>query len=281
MVSTAVSNPEIQSNLPDRDLIAQLSTQRAAGSGKSILVPAILPVINACSRSASGQLGIVLAPSGFPETELKPACMNMLKELVPKQKKGLNTGATSKVVASSRHSAILLFNEAKNRLFDINNWYNTCGRTGAEFRLTDAEGRPLESSQPETGHLIRINLPAPPNPSGDGFDWVRIEKIIQSRNLISDEELIGFRVRPAKNPENRSEGNAHFYTSDATSSFLVYRKAFTVYAMERGRNELPNSSGSLMNKLRNILVAVSAMLGLSKPQWKRLTEGLLHSNNVA
>jgi hypothetical protein len=129
---------------------------------------------------------------------------------------------------------------------------------------------------PVKGNLIRIKLPAPPNQQGDGFDWVRIEEFENSKDLLKDEELFGFRVRPVENPLSRSGESAHFYTSDATSSFLVMRKSCTISAMEKGRNEVPNASGSFLNKIRNILIAIPAMLGLSKPQWKNLTDGILN-----
>ena len=201
--------------------------------------------------------------------------MDLVKNIVPEQKKGSETGATARYECSSRHNAILLFNQAKLRLLDINNWYLVSGKKGAEFQLTDASGVPLDASIPKTGNLIRIKLPAPGNSEGDGFDWVRIEKFESAKNQLTDEELYGFRVRPVKNPVGESAESAHFYTSDASSTFLVHRKSCIVRAMERGKNEVPNPAGSFLNKVRNIFVAIPAMLGLSKPQWQNLVDGIL------
>lgn len=201
--------------------------------------------------------------------------MNLLNQIIPKQKKGLQTGATSHIAFDSRHTAVTVFNRAKERLTDINNWYHLCGDKGAEFQLTDAEGNPLNNVKPKVDDLIRIKLPAPPNPEGEGYDWVRIEKFEEDKDLMKDEEIFGMRVRPVDNPKNNNPESAHFYTDDATSTFVVLRRTHIVYAMERGKNEVPNANGSLLNKIRNLLVAIPAMLGLSKPQWKSLTDGLL------
>jgi len=204
--------------------------------------------------------------------------MNLVKKTVPQQKKGAKTGATARRRCSSRHNAMMLFNQARFRLLDINKWYLLSGKKGAEFQLTDAGGEPIESSLPAVGNLVRIKLPAPQNKAGDGFDWVRIEKFETRKNQLTDEELYGFRVRPVKNPAHNSGRSAHFYTNDATSTFLVHRKNCTVCVLERGRNEVPNPAGSLLNKARNLFVALPAMLGFSKPQWQNLVDGILQQS---
>jgi|GEM_PF-241061 len=206
----------------------------------------------------------------------------MTKSLVPKQVKGSRTGASSRLIAPSAKSAVKLYSRAKLRLMDINNWYELCGGKGAEFTLTDEKGNPLFSAEPRVGNLIRIKLPAPKNEAGDGYDWVRIEKFESSSESTDRkfsewkrEEIFGFRVRPVSNPANNSTESAHFYTSEATSTFLVIRKGLTVYAIERGRNEKPNPAGGFLNKIRNVFIALGAKMGFSVPQWKMLTDGIL------
>jgi hypothetical protein len=49
--------------------------------------------------------------------------------------------------------------------------------------------------------------------------------------------------------------------------------------MERGRNEKPNPAGGFLNKVRNAVIAVAAMMGFSKPQWKLLTSAILEPKN--
>jgi hypothetical protein len=205
--------------------------------------------------------------------------MSEFEQIVPEQVTGSKTGATSKVKAPSIRAAIAWFNEAKLRLLDVNNWHAITGGKGAEFYLTDENGNPLPDGKAAVGNLIKIALPAPGNETGDGYDWVRIEAFEQHTDATGFEDVFGFRVRPVSNPQSRSDRSAHFYTSDATSSFLVVRRGITLYAMERGRNEKPNPSGGFLNKVRNAVIAVAAMLGLSKPQWKLLTGAILEPKN--
>ncbi|MFL5754432.1 MAG: hypothetical protein ACJ76F_13555 [Bacteroidia bacterium] len=123
---------------------------------------------------------------------------------------------------------------------------------------------------------MRISLPGPGNPEGDGYDWVRIEEFENKLNQLKDEEIFGFRVRPTANPRGLEKESAHFYTKTASSTFLIVRVADKVTVMEKGRNEKTNTeSGSLITRLRNAAVAVGARLGLARPQWKMLIKGVL------
>lgn len=201
--------------------------------------------------------------------------MEAISDLIPKQFISNQTGATSKLKMDTRHDALLLFQKACQRLLDINNWQKLCGGSGAEFLLTDKEGEALYGEPPKIGNLIRIKLSAPSNKAGDGLDWVRIEEFEDRKTLLSDSEIFGFRVRPVENPKKRTNNGTHFYTADATSTFLIIRYSHTVYALERGKNEVSNDSDSWLNKIRNKAVAVVAMIGFSKSQWKNLVNGLL------
>lgn len=205
--------------------------------------------------------------------------MEAISELIPKQVVGSQTGATSKLKLNSRHDALLHFDATCKRLLDINNWQKLCGGSGAEFTLTNKDGEPLRKTNPRVGNLIRIKLPAPANKEGDGFDWVRIEEFENSRSLLNDSDVFGFRVRPVENPKNKTGNSAHFYTDNATSTFLIIRYSHTVFALERGKNEVPNDSSSFITNIRNKLVALLAMIGLSKPQWQKLMDGLLDPAN--
>jgi hypothetical protein len=196
--------------------------------------------------------------------------------IIPEQRTGSKTGASSRLQADSRHQAIQIFKAAKSNLLDINHWDKFSGKGSAVFQLTDNKGNLLHNIAPKVGDLIRIDLPAPGNEKGHGYDWVRIEKFEDSRDVLKDEEIFGFRVRPVKHPDNTTPEAAHFYTSDATSTFLIIRNTNTITAMERARNEVPNTGVfSFLNKIRNTVIALAAMAGLSNPQWKRLMKGVL------
>ncbi|MES2566891.1 MAG: hypothetical protein V4565_08490 [Bacteroidota bacterium] len=199
-----------------------------------------------------------------------------MNKIVPDQKKGGHTGAKTSLQLRNREQALELFELAKQRLHNINSWQSLCGKGSAEFKLTDKNGNLLRSTKPRIGNLIRIKLNAPENQEGDGYDWVRIEAFKHTKDHLKDEEQYGFRVRPVQNPFDNKERSAHFYTSDATSTFLVKRNVNLVSAMELGRNEIPNNNPQpFLNKIRNVIIAIAAMMGMAHPQWKNLVTGIL------
>jgi hypothetical protein len=195
--------------------------------------------------------------------------------LVPFNYRGAKTGASVYAETTTRHDAILLFETAKKRLLDINSWHNLCGPGSAEFTLTDESGNQI-NTVPKAGNYIRIKLPAPPNAEGHGYDWVRIEEFENRKDLLKDQDIFGFRVRPSNNPVDAGGDPAHFYKSTATSTFLISRQSTRVTAFEKGRNEIPNGNArKFANSLRNLVIAVGAWLGLSKSQWARLMKGII------
>ena len=67
-----------------------------------------------------------------------------------------------------------------------------------------------------------------------------------------------------------------FFKEDATSTFIVERDGNNLRAAVHGRNELPNTKADKpLDKARNAIVGLGAMLGLSNPQWKSLVKGIL------
>lgn len=72
----------------------------------------------------------------------------------------------------------------------------------------------------------------------------------------------------------------HIYTDVATNSLKVKRLGKNVTASFHARNEIPNvnQTDGLLDKARNAIVAVSAMAGVSKIQWKDFVENLLASD---
>ena len=58
------------------------------------------------------------------------------------------------------------------------------------------------------------------------------------------------------------------------------RKAGTVTAHYKGRNESPNTDElALTDKVRNVVVAGGALAGVSELQWRALLKGLLDGND--
>jgi hypothetical protein len=201
---------------------------------------------------------------------------NGRRKIVPAQTKGMKSGAEENLECSTREEAILRYVSARNRLMQINNWHRYMGMEKNIFALTDPDGN-LVSGVPEIGFLVRIDLPVVPgSASGQGYDWVRIEAIDEKKDTERDLDFFAFRVRPAVNPKDDSKEAAHFYTEDATSTFLIQRAGTKVTAAEKGRNEVPNvKAEKITDKIRNSVIALGAMAGLSAIQWKLLMNGVL------
>jgi hypothetical protein len=202
----------------------------------------------------------------------KPA---QAERIVPTQKEGDVSGAIAKREKESLQSAVKLFQKAKERLLNINQWKEYSGILSASFILTDKHGNEINTI-PEKGNLIKIKLPVPGTQEGDGYDWVRIDKIDDACNPDAEEEHFAIRARPVKNPDSENVESAHFYTKDASSTFIVSRKNKTVVAEEIARNSIPNTdTDKILDAARNAVVAVAAFSGMAWPQWKQLMEGFL------
>jgi hypothetical protein len=193
--------------------------------------------------------------------------------LVPEQTVGSKMDAQSEIRCGSLTEAILFYQVTKKRLFDINNWDKTSGTSATCFQLTKPNGE--ATGEIAEGYLIRIDIPGPGTLAGDGYDWVRIEKIEEQTEGEFD-EWAGFTVRPCENPLHPDLGTAHFFSESATSTFLIKRTADRVSAEMHGRNEVPNGKvDGVFDGLRNAMVGWTAKVGLSYPQWKLLVEGLV------
>ena len=126
------------------------------------------------------------------------------------------------------------------------------------------------------GDYLRINIPGPGSKEGDGYDWVLVEELKEiNRGSL---QSVGFRVRPTENPFGEKNETSHFYSKEATSSFIICRENAQLISWIVDRNLLPNTeSGSLVDKVRDVVVGVSAIAGLSKVQWQQLADGLIES----
>lgn len=174
---------------------------------------------------------------------------------------------------SSREEAISVYQEARRRLLDINRWDIYAGKGSAVFSLTDASGFPVNHI-PEMGDLIRIQLPG-----SSRYDWVKIEEYVETIDRGRDNDLFALRVRPTKDPDSKEDAPAHFFTEDATSTFLIQRAGTRVTAAEKGRNEIANTDNdSFFSKVRNLIVGTGAKLGFSVPQWEALILGILQKD---
>jgi tellurite resistance protein len=97
-----------------------------------------------------------------------------------------------------------------------------------------------------------------------------------SENNTGNEESITVTVQPSTNPLNDKDDVAHFFSEEASSSFVVKRVEKKITAGVFGRNEKPNTEAeSFIDKARNVAVAAGALSGFSKLQWKSLVNGIM------
>lgn len=195
------------------------------------------------------------------------------RNTVPPQRSGASTDAVEEITLASLEDARKHFQVVRNRLLDIPRWHQLAGMASAQFRLTDPNGSTIHRTA-KPGDYFQITIPGPGSEAGEGHDWVQIEAIEQEQN--DEEEWLAIRVRPASNPTNEKPEAAHFFTSEASSTFMATRKGLTVTAEVHGRNEKSNNEETtLADTVRNTVIALGAMLGFSKLQWGNLVKGLI------
>ena len=168
-----------------------------------------------------------------------------------------------------------LYNMAKRKLLDVNNWKKIAGAISAQFQIIDDKGETV-TRDVKKGDYLRINIPGPGSKEGDGYDWVLVEELKEIN--MGSLQSVGFRVRPTENPFGEKNETSHFYSKEATSSFIICRENSKLISWIIDRNLLPNTeSGSLVDKVRDVVVGVSAIAGLSKVQWQQLADGLIEN----
>jgi hypothetical protein len=193
--------------------------------------------------------------------------------LAPLQQLGEEIETVSFSDLADNNEARLYFEAAKARLLSVNNWHFISGITSGRFQLMNASGEKLERNV-ELHDYIRIDIPGPGSTEGDGYDWVLVEAMKEVNEGAF--QSIGFRVRPTKNPLGSSNEIAHFYTSDATSTFMVTLEENKVTATIIDRNLKPNDeSQKMIDRIRHTTVGAGAIGLFSKLQWKNLADALV------
>ena len=198
--------------------------------------------------------------------------MKTKQDMVPGQQTGKAIEAKESVTLASADEAQAFFKVVRQRLQDVNRWNEMAEGITATFRLVDSKGTVLGRA-PQKGDYFRIDIPGPGTKSGEGYDWVQIEEIMNSTS--ENEEEYGIRVRPTANPVNSKGDTAHFYSSQSTSTFLVSRKDNVIRAEVFDRNTKPNDEAdSTFDRIRDAVVGTVGVLGFSKVQWEGLVKGL-------
>lgn len=188
---------------------------------------------------------------------------------IPQNSRGVQTNTESETELGSVDEAKELFAKVRQRLLHVNEWQKIAGKLSADFQLTDANGEDVHRAAQKGDHF-RIDIPGPGPATGDGYDWVQVE------NIEDNEDKLVILVRPATNPKNERTDVAHFFSEEATSSFMVRREGNKIIAGVYGRNEKPNTAAATaVDKARNTAIATGAITGFSKLQWKSLVNGLI------
>lgn len=196
-------------------------------------------------------------------------------DIIPENESGLQTNTESSKDFDDARQAKEFYQTAKNRLLHVNEWQDLAGPATAAFQLTDEKGNDVNRIAQENDHF-KIDIPGPGSGVGEGYDWVKVEAIASHEGEA--EAFTAITVRPAPNFLSHKKDIAHFFDAEATSSFVVKRDRNKVTAGVYGRNEKPNiNSETTTDKIRNAAVAVGAMSGFSKMEWKSLVKGFLKS----
>lgn len=197
--------------------------------------------------------------------------------IVPDQQTGKAIDASSTSELSEVEEAKAFFNQAKERLQNVNQWKDIAGTLSATFQVVDATGTEVQRNA-QKGDYLKIDIPGPGTNSGEGYDWVQIEEV--ESTSLPDGERFAFRVRPTANPQNRKEDVAHFYSEESTSSFVVERHNATITASVHDRNTKPNTDAdTAIDKIRDAVVGAAGVASFSKIQWKKLTDGLVSNES--
>ena len=168
--------------------------------------------------------------------------------IVPAQYTGKEIEAIASVAMKNENDAKTFYEIVKGRLLNVNNWHHLAGFISAKFYAVDAEGKEVDRSVMK-GDYLKIDIPGPGSKEGDGYDWVCVEELKEV--AIDDNQSIGFRVRPGKNPYGEKNETAHFYSHEATSNFIVTRENSKVSAWVVDRNIKPNDHAeSLTDKMQ-------------------------------
>lgn len=200
---------------------------------------------------------------------------SFIKKIVPAGIKGKDTDVEHSVTLNNVEEARDAFKRAYKRMLNVNIWHNLSGFASAHFALKDEEGEDMERLA-QVGDHFQIDIPGPGPASGDGYDWVKVEAIEDDSQPGADEENYGMRVRSCTNPNTEGGDTSHFFTSEATSSFIINRQKNKVTSSYHGRNEVINTdTEKVQDKIRNTIIATGALAGISEIQWGRLIESFL------
>lgn len=200
-----------------------------------------------------------------------------LQKFIPVQKNGRYSNTMTKTEAGGGEAAEQLYKKIKHRLFDVNNWARYAMLTNTDFILLDREGKKVNRPAAQ-GDFMKVRFSRLQHILSAACDFVEITDVLYTRYCANEAVII--QVRPSRNPEKASRKTEHFFKSEASNTFLLYRTAEHIHLGIHGRNEVPNVKiPQLGKKIRNLIFAVLGIVAASKVQWKSLALGILNFND--
>lgn len=197
-----------------------------------------------------------------------------LRKRVPEQRIGRCTDTYSSIKIEERNTSDAVYASIKNRLLHVNNWSLYAHLTNTDFILLDKNGNNSDGWATE-GSFIKIRFSKLQKIFFAPYDFVHIAQLVNEPKMVGD--ALVMQLRPAHNPKKKGNEIDHFFTSEASNTFILYRDATKIYLSLHGRNEKINLNvAHLAKKMRNITLATFGILGISNLQWKSLAEGLLN-----
>jgi len=193
-----------------------------------------------------------------------------IQDLLPVNKKGSKNNASADILFEKQDEADEYFERLSKNLLKINDWKVNAGKNPTVFFIYNKDNQKRHELV-EENDLVKIKMPAPKNKLGNGFDWVIVTqlKIIEKPDL----KVFLLQMKPHICPENINGGVAHFYTEDATNTFILSKRNKTIQLSVHGRNEIPNTKKvGFLNACRNFFVAGGGIFGGSKMQWQDFAE---------
>lgn len=199
-----------------------------------------------------------------------------VQHLLPVNIIGSENNAVSFIDCNSETEAFDRFRRFSQKLTEINGWNQYAGKNPTSFYLHSKEENKLAVTQ--LNDLIKIKMPAPENKLGNGFDWVAVNKIenIEEREV----KVFLLQMRPHSCAESANGNIAHFYTQEASNTFILAKKNKIIQFSIHGRNEVANTNRvGFLHSLRNFFVAGGGIFGGSKVQWQDFTEEFLKNKS--
>lgn len=199
-----------------------------------------------------------------------------LKKLIPIQRIGKCSDTYSSLKIKELNNPDIAYKSIRNRLLNVNKWAHYAALTNADFILLDSNGNALDGLAAE-GCFIKVRFSRFQKIISAKHDFVRIKSIITVRNIFGD--AVVMQLQPTHNPAKSGSEIDHFFTDEASNTFVLYRDDAKIHLSIHGRNERPNFKVSkTTKKIRNMVFAALGVFGVSKVQWESLAHGLLNYN---